>query len=73
MGCVLRSAAAVTSAANQIEGTIPPCLLASPTIQELYLSNNCLTGSLPAPPADSKLLIISAHSMVGAVGAGLVP
>ena len=52
-----------------MEGSIPACLVQSEAIQELYLSNNHLTGTLPQPPATSKLLIISADSMVrGAAG-----
>ncbi|KAL4426254.1 hypothetical protein ABPG77_009869 [Micractinium sp. CCAP 211/92] len=49
-------------AANQLSGTIPPCVVQSATIQELYLGNNQLAGSLPAPVPGSRLLILSAHS-----------
>ncbi|PRW05888.1 short-chain dehydrogenase isoform A [Chlorella sorokiniana] len=55
--------AALDVTANQVQGTIPACLVEAPTMQELYLSNNRLTGSLPAPPPGSPLMIISAHSM----------
>jgi Leucine-rich repeat (LRR) protein len=51
-------------AANQLTGTVPPCLLASPPLQELYLGSNGLEGQLPAPPPDSRLLIISAFANV---------
>lgn len=52
-------------AANQLSSAIPPCILESATIQELYLGNNQLTGPLPAPLPGSRLLIVSAHSNVG--------
>lgn len=55
-------------AANQLTGTVPPCLLASPPLQELYLGANALEGPLPAPPPQSRLLIISAFGMVGRGG-----
>lgn len=58
-------------AANQVEGSIPPCLVEAPTVQEIYLANNRLSGTLPQPPASSRLLIISAHSNVGGGREGL--
>lgn len=50
--------------ANQLKGSIPACLVQSPALQELYLAGNDLEGSLPQPPPESKLLIISAYGMV---------
>jgi hypothetical protein len=52
------------TAANQLKGSIPACLVQSPALQELYLAGNDLEGSLPQPPPESKLLIISAYGMV---------
>lgn len=54
-------------AANQLEGTIPPCLVESPALLELYLSSNRrLGGTLPAPPPGSRLMALAAGNAVGA-------
>ena len=44
---------------NEIEGSIPECLLSSSALQELYLANNALSGSLPRMLEDVPLTTLS--------------
>ena len=44
---------------NEIEGSIPECLLSSSALQELYLANNALSGSLPTMFEDVPLTTLS--------------
>ena len=44
---------------NEIEGSIPECLLSSSALQELYLANNELSGSIPRMLEDVPLTTLS--------------
>jgi hypothetical protein len=48
---------------NQLQGSLPPCLLNS--LAELYLPGNALSGSLPAPAAASPLTTLYANGQRG--------
>ncbi len=52
---------------NEIEGSIPECLLSSSALQELYLANNALSGSLPRMLEDVPLTTLSVSDQASIV------
>ncbi len=52
---------------NEIEGSILECLLSSNSLQELYLADNQLSGSLPRLSEDVPLTTLSVADQASAV------
>ena len=52
---------------NEIEGSIPECLLSSNSLQELYLADNQLSGSLPRLSEDVPLTTLSVADQASAM------
>jgi len=52
---------------NEIEGSIPECLLSSNSIQELYLADNQLSSSLPRLSEDVPLTTLSVADQASAM------
>jgi hypothetical protein len=48
----------------QVTGSIPKCYVESSDLQELYLSDNQLSGSLPSIPRHSPLTVLAAANQV---------
>ena len=57
---------------NSISGSIPQCLMQSPSLQDLSLGQNKLTGELPVPLPDSPLenLILAFNEISGSIPPG---
>lgn len=41
-----------------LNGAIPPCALASPTLKQLELTDNYLDGTIPDLPPNSPLVVL---------------
>jgi hypothetical protein len=52
----------LTLSGNQLTGTIPPCFISAPELQELYMSGNRLDGPLPDNFNASKLMVFYASN-----------
>jgi len=51
---------------NDLTGTVPPCFLNDPTLEEVYLSHTALTGPLPdVVPPTSPLRTVFAVGLGG--------
>lgn len=56
---------ALDVASNELQGSVPACLLQTGGLRELFLGGNSLTGTLPALPEDSPLVELSLENQVG--------
>ena len=53
---------------NKVEGAVPECLLGSSALQELYLADNELSGSLPSLTEDVPLTTLSVADQASSTG-----